>query len=282
MAVNRYAALFEHLAKELRGKARRVFNRNCLARSGIVERNVSPERNLVSAGLASDVQSARTSAGRRRDHTIIDLIVSRVGRDVEEGFFAGVIARLNVHEYYVVVDGQGGNGRAPFPDQIILRPAFAVALEGVVGVVPNDVTIDIANALLHHFIGKLLEDLQRRLLALSARVVWQRASADVGITATDQKQVTFEAAMLVDGSRGFYRGVELILGPDQCQRGSRGEKFGVGGGRKKFIGVEAVERLTGRERDDFNTPEAARDVRLVEDAADLGRKRFCRFFVSGK
>jgi len=68
---------------------------------------------------------------------------------VDEGTFPDAIGGKNIHENYVVIDGERGNRRAVSPDKIILAPAFAVTLESEIGVVGDQVAIYILHSLLH-------------------------------------------------------------------------------------------------------------------------------------
>ena len=71
---------------------------------------------------------------------------------MDEGAFADAISGKDIDENYVVIDGESGNRRAVGPDEIVLTPAFAVALEGEIGIVGDQVAVYVLHSLLHQFI----------------------------------------------------------------------------------------------------------------------------------
>src|SRR5207302_11127294 len=79
--------------------------------------------------------------------------------------------------------------------------------------------------------------------------------------------------MLIEGSRGFDRGMKLVIWPDQRQGRRRGEQFRIRGGDKQLVGVLRIQYLPGVKRHDLNAPEAARQVRIGKNGIDAGRQR---------
>ena len=71
---------------------------------------------------------------------------------MDEGAFADAISGKDVDENYVVIDGERGHRRAVGPDEIVLTPAFSVALEGEIGIVGDQVAVYVLHSLLHQFI----------------------------------------------------------------------------------------------------------------------------------
>ncbi len=79
--------------------------------------------------------------------------------------------------------------------------------------------------------------------------------------------------MLIDGAGGFDGGVETVVGAKQRKSGRGGEKLGVGGRGEKLVGVVRIESLAGVERNHFDAPETAGDIRLGQNAVYAGRER---------
>ena len=141
-----------------------------------------------------------------------------------KAFSPGAVGGQNVDEDDVVVDGERGNGRAVGPDQVVLAPTFAVALEGEVGVVGDDVAVDEFHAFLHERVGERFERLNGIVVALGAEIVGKFASGEIGIAVADQNEISVEAAVAVERAGGFDGGAELVVGTDQRERGGGGER----------------------------------------------------------
>src|ERR1700704_4245077 len=114
------------------------------------------------------------------------------------------------------------------------------------------------------------------IVALGAQVVGQLAPGEIGVAVSDQQQVAIEPTATVERGSGFDGGTKLVLRTDERERGRSREKLGVRGWSKKFVGVEGVQRFSGGDRNYFNAPEAAGQVRRAEDACDTVLQRFRR------
>ena len=91
----------------------------------------------------------------------------------------------------------------------------------------------------------------------------------------DQDQVSIEPAVAVERASGFDGGAEFVVGTDQGERGGRGEELGVGGRSKELVGVLRVQRFTAsRQRNDFDSPEAAGKIGRAEHTGDAFLQRF--------
>src|ERR1039458_1071506 len=86
--------------------------------------------------------------------------------------------------------------------QIILRPAFAVALEDEVRIVGHYVAINVFQSLLDKLLGETLQDLDRRCLAFRVHIVGKSSSRKVGVAASDQHQIGVEPSVFVEHARG--------------------------------------------------------------------------------
>ena len=186
---------------------------------GIIERHVAPERENGRARLAVDEELASGASGSG-DDAIVEAIVIGEGLDADEGFFAGAVGGQNVDEDYVVVDGEGGDGSAVGPDEIVLAPTFTVALEGEVRVVGDDVAVDEFHAFLHERVGERFEGLNGIVVALGAEIVGKFASREIGIAVADKNQISVKAAVAVESAGGFDSGAELVVG-DRSGRARR-------------------------------------------------------------
>src|SRR5271157_2281894 len=123
------AALLQQLAEEARTEVGRVFDGQRFAEAGIVLRDVPPKGELAGARFAIDGHRTRAGALRRSHYAVIDFVVLGKRRDAEKRTLAGTVGRLDVYEDDVVINSQRGNRGAPLACQVVLRPAFAVALE---------------------------------------------------------------------------------------------------------------------------------------------------------
>ena len=243
--------------------------------SGMLPQSVT----TVRTGLAVDEKLA-PGAGRSGDDAIVEAVVIGERLDADKRFFAGAIGGQNIDEDHVVVDGKGGNGSAVVPDQVVLAPTFAIALEGEIRVVSNDIAVDKFHAFLHERVGQRFQSLNGIVVALGLEIVGKFASGEIGIAVADEDEISVQTAVAVERTGGFDGGAELVVGPDQRQRGSGGEELGVRSGRKEFVGVVRVQRfarrLVGRfvgraTRDNFDSPEAAGQIGSAEDSGNAIR-----------
>src|SRR5581483_11522523 len=177
LSVNLDTTALEQLGKQSCRKLRRILDGQRLGRTRIVYRQAAPKGEQRGAGLAVDVDVASGARGSGND-AVVHLVIRGERRDVDKGAFPGAVAGKHLDEDHVVVDGQGGNGSAVGPYQVVLAPAFAVALEGEVGVVGHHVTVDVLEPFLHQAVGKSLEHLDGMVVALGAQRVGQFASGE--------------------------------------------------------------------------------------------------------
>ena len=70
------------------------------------------------------------------------MVIVGVGRNADVGALAYVIGRHYGDEHDVVIDGERRNRSAPSPKQVILSPAFAIALQDEVGIVGHQIAVD--------------------------------------------------------------------------------------------------------------------------------------------
>ena len=162
------------------------------------------------------------------------------------------------------------------PDQIVLAPTFAVALEGEIGVVGDDVAVHVLHAFLRQRVGQLLEHANGMIVALGMQSVGQLAAGKIGIAAAHQHQISGEAAVGVEGAVGFDRGLESVVRPDQRHGRCGGEQLGVGSGSEKLVRIAGVKHFAGGERNYFDPPESARQVGRFENCANPFVERLAR------
>ena len=222
LAVDRDAAHFQQLAEQFRRKLRRIFDGEGFVGAGIAQRHVAPKGQHRGAGFAIDEYFPARAGGRGHD-AIVDAIVVGKRRNADEGAVAGAIGGQDVHENYVVVDGERGNRSAVRPHQIVLTPTFAVTLEGEVGIVGDDVAVHVLHAFLRQRVGQLLEHANGMIVALGMQSVGQLAAGKIGIAAPHQHQVSGETAVGVESAVGFDRGVKSVVRTDQGHRRRGGE-----------------------------------------------------------
>ena len=86
------------------------------------------------------------------------MIVVSEGNDGDKSPLACAVRRQDVDEHHVVVDGEGRHGSAIAPYQVVLTPALAIAFEGEVGVIGDQIAVDILHALLDEAVRKILAD----------------------------------------------------------------------------------------------------------------------------
>src|SRR5438034_11517106 len=97
------------------------------------------------------------------------LIVLAEGPEYEVCTLANTIGGKDVDENYVVINGKCGNRRPVGPDEIVLTPAFAVALESEIGVVGDQVAIYVLHSLSRQFVRQLFQHLARMVVAFGAQ-----------------------------------------------------------------------------------------------------------------
>src|SRR4029077_18838212 len=209
-----------------RSKLGGIFDSEGFIGAGIIERHVAPERQKGRAGLAVDEELA-SGTGRGGDDAIVEAIVLGEGLDADEGLFAGAVGRQDVDEDNVVVDGEGGYGSAVGPNEVVLAPTFAIALEGEVGVVRHDVAVDEFHSFLYERVGERFEGLNGIVVALGAEIVREFASREIRITTADEDEISIKTAVAVESAGGLDGGAELVIGTDQGERGGCGKQLGV-------------------------------------------------------
>src|ERR1019366_5808630 len=116
------------------------------------------------------------------------------------------------------------------------------------------------------------EGLNGIVVALGAEIVRQFASGEIGIAVADKDEISVQAAVAVESAAGFDGGAELVVGTDQGERGGGGEELGVRSGREELVGVLGVQRFArrfaGRQRNYFDSPEAAGEIGGAEHSGD--------------
>ena len=139
---------------------------------------------------------------------------------------------------------------------------------------------------MHERVGERFQGLNGIVVALGAEIVGEFASGKIGIAVADQDKVSVEAAVAVERAGGFNGGAELVVRTNQRERGGGGEKLGVRCGREELVGVLRVQglagRFVGRQRDDFDSPEAASKIGCAEHTGNAIRQRFNRSGQQGR
>src|SRR5881394_4518747 len=155
LAINSDAANLEQMAEHVRRKFGWVLNGEAFVDASVVHGHRAPESESGRTRFAIDVDLA---AGPRRggQHAVVDRVVVRKRRDADESFVAGASTGKNLDKDDVVVYGERRNRSTVGPNQIVLAPAFAVTLKSEVGIVRNDVAVNVLDALLHQLVGKFL------------------------------------------------------------------------------------------------------------------------------
>src|SRR5581483_8561110 len=122
------------------------------------------------------------------------------------------------------------------------------------------------------------------IVALSAKGIGQFAAGQIGIAAPDQHQVAGQPAVLVERARGFYRGAELVVRPDQRQRRCRREQLGIRSRGEQLVGVLGIKDLTGWDCDNLNAPKSAVEVWRRKNRGNtfLERLLLCGLGVDGQ
>ena len=113
---------------------------------------------------------------------------------------------------------------------------------------------------MHECVGEGFEGLNGIVVALGAEIVGEFASGEIGIAVADKHEISVKAAVAVESAGGFDGGAELVVGTDQGQRGGSCEELGVRSGREELVGVLRVQRFARRERNYFDSPEAAGEI----------------------
>ena len=209
----------KQLAEESGGEISGVFHGQGFPEAGVILRDVAPKGELIRSGFAINRHGTRAGPLRRGHHPVIDFVVLGKWRDGKERALAGPVGGHDVHKDDVVVDRECRNRCAPLSRQIVLRPAFAVALKDEVGIVGYDVAVNVLQPLLDKLVRETLQDLDRRRLTFRVHVVGKRSSREVGIATSDQHQIGVEPSVLVERARGFHGGLEAIIRPDQSKDG---------------------------------------------------------------
>ena len=163
------------MPEQCRGKFGGIFNRQALIHTTVIHGYRSPEGQRGRAGFAVDVDFA-AGTSRRGKQSIVNSVVVSERSDADECAISCAGAGKNIHEDHVVVDGESRNGCAIGPDEIILAPPFTVALEGEVGVVGDNIAVNVFHAFLGQFIGKLFQNADSVGVTLSMSVVGQLAA----------------------------------------------------------------------------------------------------------
>ena len=241
----------------------------------VSQRHVAPESQRGGAGFAIDKDFPARARGRGHD-AIVDAVVVGKRRNADEGAIAGAIGGQDIHENHIVIDGERGNRSAVRPHQIVLRPTFAVAFEGEIRIVSNDIAVHILHAFLGQRVGQLFEYANGMVIALGMQRVGQLAAGKIRIAASHQHQVSRETSVGVEGAVGFDRGVKSVVRPDQGHGRRGGEELGVGSGREQFVRIAGVKHLAGGKRNYFDAPEATRQVGRLENSGNAFVERFMR------
>ena len=121
---------------------------------------------------------------------------------------------------------------------------------------------------MHERVGKRFEGLNGIVVALGAEIVGEFASREIGITAADEDEISVKAAVAIESAGGLDGGAELVIGTDQGERGGGGEQLGVRSGCEELVGILGVQRFARRERNDFDSPEAAGEIGRAEHAGN--------------
>ena len=151
-AVDHNAALLQQLPKKCRREFRRIFDRQRFIRPWIVERDISPKRQHRRTRFAID-ENPPPRARWRSNHAIVNVVVIGKRNDADKCVLACAVGGQNIYEHHIVINGERRNRSAIGPHQIILAPAFPVALEGEVRIVGDYITVHILHPLSHQFIG---------------------------------------------------------------------------------------------------------------------------------
>src|SRR4051812_37564275 len=100
-AIHRHTACFQKFAEQPRAEIRGIFNRQRLSEPWVVLWDVPPESEQIGSRLAIDGYRPRLASGRRRGHSIVDLVVLGEWRDVQEGPLSRSISGHDIHENHV-------------------------------------------------------------------------------------------------------------------------------------------------------------------------------------
>src|ERR1700756_3526318 len=263
VTVDSDAAPLQQTAEQLGGELGWILDGERLIGSGVIERHIAPEGKHCGTRFTVDEDLSARACGSG-DDAIVDAVVVRERGYAYERTFSGSVGGQNVYEDDVVIDGERGNRCAIGPDEVILAPTLSIALKGEVRIVGDDVTIYVFHPFLYQRVGEVFQNLDRVLVSLRAQVVGQFSSGEVGITSTDQEEISCEAAVAVQSASGFNRGVELVIGTDQCECGGGSEELSIRRRGKQLVGVLGVKRASGGERYHFNAPETAGEVGVGE------------------
>src|SRR4051794_38659598 len=87
----------------------------------------------------------------RGQDAVVDLEVIRRGIEFDGSLVANLVAGRDVEKDRVVIDGERGNRRAVIPLEIVARPAVG-EFPNVVGVVADDVAVDLLDSALYELI----------------------------------------------------------------------------------------------------------------------------------
>src|SRR5207245_7531754 len=198
------ATLLQQAPEQLSRKCRRIFDRERLVGAFIVDGHLAPKGQRGGARLAIEKDAPCRARGRGHD-SIVDTVVVGKWNDGDECSFARAIRGQNIHEHHIVINRERRNRSAVAPYQVILAPAFAIALKREVGIIGHQVTVNVLHALLYQAVGEVLEHLDGMFIALGAKIVGQLAYGEIRIAASNQTKIAAKAAMLVEKTIGLDR-----------------------------------------------------------------------------
>ena len=213
LAAHKDSALLQQRSKQLSVGRSRLFDGQSFIITGIPQRNRSPESEFQRSRFAQHADVSRDSA-RCCSDKISHRVVAGVRIKCEQRPLSNAIGRFETRKDHIVIDRQGRNRRAVIPHQIVLRPAFAVALVYEIAVIANDVAIDHSHAGCGHLVDEFVEHSRMLGYALGLLRVWQNASGEIGIASSDENQVTGNAAAAVRRTGGFNRRREFVIRAD--------------------------------------------------------------------
>ena len=123
----------------------------------------------------------------------------------------------------IVIDNDGGDGGAVFPDHIVNFPAIGIALAREITVVANNVAGDFLYAARDELVGKFSEDPVRRAVELFLCFERKLAIGKIGIASTNENEIAGQRAGWRQDTIDFQGGAEAIVHSEFVQRKSGGE-----------------------------------------------------------
>src|SRR5262250_64925 len=121
-AVDHNSPPLQHGAKKLSCEFSGIVNGKSFLHTTVAQRYCSPEYDLLRSQITVSADLADDSSGRC-GNAIFNLVVIRIRLRAQHGLVAGMLARHDVHEDHVVIEGEGGDRRTVDPLHVVLGPA---------------------------------------------------------------------------------------------------------------------------------------------------------------